>query len=226
MGTKETNRKNWNKQQTEFRRSLLSFTQYEEALSMFFSQHGALHSAVVDPDTPWYYEDELFCGLSEDQARLILPGSDHSIAWLVWHMARIEDITMNILVVGGEQLFNSGSWDVKLQVSARDAGNGMDAAGIAALSAEINISALRAYRRAVGHRTRQNIRGLRPETLKQEVDPGRLQRVVDEGAVLPAGQEVINYWSRRNIAGLLLMPPTRHNFIHLNEATRIKEKVA
>lgn len=29
---------------------------------------------------------------------------------------------------------------------------------------------------------------------------------------------VTDYWSRRTIAGLLLMPATRHNFVHLNEA--------
>jgi hypothetical protein len=32
----------------------------------------------------------------------------------------------------------------------------------------------------------------------------------------------VDYWSRRTVAGLLLMPPTRHCFLHLNEALRIK----
>jgi len=35
---------------------------------------------------------------------------------------------------------------------------------------------------------------------------------------------VIDYWSGLTLAGLLLMPPTRHNFIHLNEALRLKQK--
>jgi hypothetical protein len=32
-------------------------------------------------------------------------------------------------------------------------------------------------------------------------------------------------WSKRTVAGLLPMPPTRHNFLHLNEALRIKQKL-
>jgi hypothetical protein len=47
---------------------------------------------------------------------------------------------------------------------------------------------------------------------------------MDEGAVVEAAQGLIDYWGRRNIAGLLLMPATRHNFIHLNEALRIKHR--
>ena len=36
--------------------------------------------------------------------------------------------------------------------------------------------------------------------------------------------DLIVYWSKRDIAGLLLMPATRHNIVHLNEALRIKKK--
>ena len=34
----------------------------------------------------------------------------------------------------------------------------------------------------------------------------------------------VDYWSKRNTAGLLLMPATRHNLIHLNEALQIKRR--
>ena len=57
------------------------------------------------------------------------------------------------------------------------------------------------------------------------VDPIRLQRLVDEGAVVEAASDLIAYWGRRNIAGLLLMPATRHNFVHLNEAFRLKQRL-
>jgi hypothetical protein len=45
---------------------------------------------------------------------------------------------------------------------------------------------------------------------------------MDEGAVVPAAHGIADYWASRNIAGLLLMPATRHNLIHLNEALRLK----
>jgi hypothetical protein len=49
--------------------------------------------------------------------------------------------------------------------------------------------------------------------------------VMDEGAVVEAARGLIDYLGNRTISGLLLMPPTRHNFIHLNEAERIKKKL-
>ena len=69
------------------------------------------------------------------------------------------------------------------------------------------------------------ISGLSPEDLKKKVDPQRLQRVLAEGAVEPAAMGLIEYWGGRSVAGLLLMPPTRHNFVHLNEALRLKQKI-
>ena len=90
------------------------------------------------------------------------------------------------------------------------------------LSATIDIEALRAYRMAVGRRTREMVQQLEAEALKQKVDPMRLQQETDEGAVVKAARGIVDYWGRRNIAGLLLMPATRHNLVHLNEALRLK----
>jgi hypothetical protein len=104
-------------------------------------------------------------------------------------------------------------------------GNSMDDAGTATLSARIDIDQLRAYRQSVGRRTRAIVRKLKPEELKQKAEASRLQKVMAEGALLPEAIGVLNYWSKRTIAGLLLMPPTRHNFLHLNEALRIKQKL-
>jgi hypothetical protein len=42
--------------------------------------------------------------------------------------------------------------------------------------------------------------------------------------VVEAAAGLLDYWGRRTIAGLLLMPATRHNIVHLNEAARIKQK--
>jgi hypothetical protein len=95
---------------------------------------------------------------------------------------------------------------------------------MAALSATIDVDALRAYRLAVGCETREIVQQLGPETLKQKVEPSRLQQVLDEGAVVEAARGIVDYWSRRNIAALLLMPATRHHLTHLNEAYRLKRR--
>ena len=128
------------------------------------------------------------------------------------------------IAVEGPQLVLQDDWLDQMNVSVCDTGNRMDDQAVVNLSLTIDIKALRAYRVAVGRRTRQIVTQLQPAELKQRVAPSRLQRVRDEGAVVEAASGVLDYWSRRTIAGLLLMPPTRHCFLHLNEAQRLKRR--
>jgi hypothetical protein len=60
--------------------------------------------------------------------------------------------------------------------------------------------------------------------LKKKVASNRIEQIRASGAVVEAASELLDYWSKRNIAGLLLMPATRHNLVHLNESLRLKEK--
>ena len=101
----------------------------------------------------------------------------------------------------------------------------MDDLSVAELSANIDIKALRDYRIAVARRTRQVVKRLQAKDFKQKVDPCRIEKVLEEGAVAPEAMEITDYWSKKTIAGLLLMPPTRHCILHLNEAIRIKQKI-
>ena len=47
-----------------------------------------------------------------------------------------------------------------------------------------------------------------------------------EGAVVEEARWLTDYWGKKTFSGLLLMPATRHNLVHLNESMRIlgKEK--
>ena len=132
---------------------------------------------------------------------------------------------MNLLVAGRPQLFEAEGWLSRLGVVDKDTGNAMSEQRIADISTRVDLTALRAYRTAVGRRTREIVQGLRPEDLKKKTDPARLQRVLAEGAVEPAAMGLIEYWGGRTTAGLLLMPPTRHNMVHLNEALRMKQRI-
>jgi hypothetical protein len=35
---------------------------------------------------------------------------------------------------------------------------------------------------------------------------------------------LLDYWGKQKVAGLLLMPATRHLMVHLNEAVRLKAR--
>lgn len=198
---------------------------HQKAIDLFLIQHAMVHSSNMSKSAVWSFEDEVLNGVTEEQIRCIPLDGEHSIVWILFHIARIEDITMNMLVAATPQLFVKESWSRKMNVSIIHSANKMDDASVAALSAKVDIDVLRTYRRAVGRRTREIVRKLGPQDLKQKVDTARLQKVMEEGALLPEAKEILNYWSKRTIAGLLLMPPTRHNFLHLNEALRVKQKI-
>jgi hypothetical protein len=42
--------------------------------------------------------------LPDEAARYISINGEHSIAWMIWHVACCEDITMSLLVAGGLQV--------------------------------------------------------------------------------------------------------------------------
>ena len=220
----DANRKLWNARHQKLIRALAKGRR-DTAIELFLAQHAMVHSARVARAGLWSFEDELLQDMTPSEIRQIPPNGEHSIAWIILHLARIEDITMNMLVAGKEQLFTRDGWAKKLKITVLHSANKMDAASVAKLSAEIDIKALRSYRMAVAKRTRQIVKTLKAEDLKQKVDLARIKNVLGAGAVTRDAMEIIHYWSKKTIAGLLLMPPTRHCILHLNEAMRIKKKL-
>ncbi len=220
----DPHREFWNQQQQVLQLTLSRPQDHDKAIALFLGQHAMVHSAKLTRTVLWSFEDEVWEDMTRESIRVIPPNAEHSIAWLIWHITRIEDVTMNVLVAGSRQVLFRENWLNRLEVRACDTGNAMDERAIADLSASINIEALRGYRLAVGRRTREIVKRLLPAELKQKVQPSRLDQVMAEGAVTQASHEILDYWGKRTIAGLLLMPPTRHSLLHLNEALRVKQK--
>ena len=219
-------RKELNPRQKALREALQKPERHEDAIPLFLDQHGILHSAKVAPEAPWSYEDLLLDKLTDTQYRIIPDGQEHSLIWILWHLSRIEDITMNLLVSGKDQLFTQEDWQAKMKAPIKHTGNGTGLETANALDAAVDIDALREYRHAVGRATRRIVKQLTPADFTRKPTPENLQRIKNEGAVLDIGYGVIDYWGKQTVAGLLLMPPTRHTIIHLNEARRIINKLS
>lgn len=219
---KDINRQLWNEQQKILRIGLSRMKNLPTTIDLFLHQHAMLHSASITPDEPIHFQEEIFNKMTETLWRTVLPNSEHSIAWTIWHIARIEDMTMNVLLAGKTQLFTADAWASRLNIEAMDTGNEMTVEEIRQLSQQIVIDEVLAYRNAVAVRTREIIPALSAEFLKKKVDRARLQDLLNAGAVRPNALWLLKYWSGLTNAGLLLMPPTRHNFVHLTEAKKLK----
>jgi hypothetical protein len=216
----EANRRKWNQQHAVLQRLLMKEKDLRKALPLLLEHHAAVHSAKIGAGGRWSFQDEVLGALTEAQMRA-LPGRGQSVAWKIWHATRVEDVTMNLLLAGSPQVILSGKWLKKLGTGYEDVGNDMPAADVKKMCESINIKALLAYRLAVGRRTRVILRRLKPGGLWEQPAPERIDRIASERAVRQKARWLLKYWGGNPAANLLLMPATRHPFVHLNEISRM-----
>ncbi|HYE80958.1 MAG TPA: hypothetical protein VEG39_02190 [Clostridia bacterium] len=96
----EEKRALWNFQQNLLRDMLSKPGKFSEAIELCLKQHAMVHSSEMSSIDAETFEDELWKGLDEETFHNVTGVKDRTIAYGMWHSARIEDITMNILVAG------------------------------------------------------------------------------------------------------------------------------
>lgn len=67
----------------------------------------------IDPEV-----DAMLSDLKPHEYCIMPSSKDETIAWVLWHIARIEDLTMGILAADGEQLFDD-QWKNRLSCPLR-----------------------------------------------------------------------------------------------------------
>jgi len=218
--------KSWNDDIKELRKIILKPDKIQESKSLALSLHSMVHLSIMSGVDKKTFEDELWEGLDENTFRTSQNQKGRTIAYGIWHCTRIEDITMNLLVAGDKQIFNREKWQEKINSNITDTGNAMSEDDIMEFSKNINMEELKNYRIEVGRRTRGIVENLSTQDMKRNFDKHRLQRILDERAVLDvkASNWLIDLWGRKNVAGIILMPMTRHQVIHINESLSAKKK--
>lgn len=217
----------WNSQQKLLKSIITKLDKFDETIKLCLEQHLMVHASEMSQTNTVTFEDELWNGLDEITFRTMPTEKDEAtIAWCLWHTTRIEDITMNILVANDTQVINSNNWLEKMNVRICDTGNVMTNKEIVDFSLNIDIQELRNYRKTVGRKTREIIKRFEPSDLKRKMEANRLQRILDEGGVLnvEGTNWLIDFWGKKNVAGILLMPVTRHHIVHINESIKLKQK--
>lgn len=217
-------RKDWTSCQDLLSKALASKAHYEDAMRLFLLQHAAVHTAVITGGQAWSLHDDLLVGLTIEQVRHVPRTGQNSIAWLLWHITRIEDMTINSLALELPQVWD-GRWSARLGYSFRDCGAGMNAKVVAELSQRISIPALLDYRAEVGRRTRQTVPSLTPVQAREIVSIGRVQELVDQGSINPKAGWLCEFYTNRTRVFFLTRTATSHNFLHLNEALRLAARL-
>ncbi len=145
--------------------------------------------------------------------------------WDIWHITRIEDIAANILINNSETVFDN-EIQAKLNINIKDTGNAMSGKEIGDFSSNINIKELNNYRIEVGKATKKIIENLEFKDMKRKVEKTQLEKIKKTGGVTDDKNSIwlLDFWGRKNVLGLIMMPITRHQTMHLNDSFNIKEK--
>lgn len=191
-----------------------------DARDLFLEQHAVMHSAAV-AGNKMSAAERTFGGLTDDQMR-VRPREDlNSLAWLLWHIARAEDVMLNVMLYGRPQLFDD-AWMKRLAVTRRDFGIGMTSPEVTELTKRIDIPALREYRDAVGRRTRELVSAFTPADWQGTVTIERVQRAADEGAFGARTPQILQAFPGRPRAAMLSGIALFHSAGHMGEAATVR----
>lgn len=215
----------WNPLQARLRELLGKKESFAEAKALLEDMHGLLHTREVSDRSGPTLMDEVWENLSDHAFQTMPTAADVTVAWNIWHITRIEDLTCNLLMADGNQVLD-GVWQSRLHTQVRDTGNAMTDEEILSFSNEVDRATLREYRDAVGKRTREVIAGLAGGDPQRKFEKRQVDRILEEGGVTvhPDSIWLMDFWGKKNVAGILLMPITRHQMGHLNECLKLKEK--
>ena len=188
-----------------------------DTVSFFLVTHADLHSReVAGRDT---YFDRIFGSLSDDVMR-VRPGKGlNSLVWLLWHMARTEDASVNLVVTNGRQVFDD-DWIRRMNAPWRVIGTGMTDDEVGELTTRSDVAAVRAYRDAVGRRTQEVVRALRPDAWDEPVAFADTARANAAGVFRTGWQDGVGYrgWQDQSRGARLNGGALRHNAMHMGEA--------
>jgi hypothetical protein len=191
-----------------------------DARDLFLSQHSAVHSAAVGGNKASAAERALG-GVTDEQMRMRPREDLNSLAWLLWHIARAEDIFLNPVLSGRSQVLDD-AWIRRLGVDRRDFGIGMTKAEVSDLTGKIDLGALREYRDAVGHRTREIVGAFKAEDWQGESQAAAIERAAAEGAFGSRAEMIGKAFTGRPRAALLSGIALFHPSGHLGEAVTVR----
>jgi len=185
-----------------------------DALQFFLPFHETMHTQSVNR----------FSQLTDDQMRLRPSPQMNSIAWLLWHIARSEDMGVNRLIANRPDVLHGEGWAPRLHLSRRDMGTGMTDEEVAEFTTRVDIAALRGYSAAVGHRTQEVVRSLRAEELDDVPDHAHVHQVLEEEGVMgPNAAWLEPLYVGKHKGWLLLQLALRHPTGHLGQATLVRK---
>ncbi|HEX3078424.1 MAG TPA: DinB family protein [Lachnospiraceae bacterium] len=216
----------WSNRHKELGLNIRKIDRFEEVIRTILELHSEVHRSQVSEGGAGSKVNQLLDDLSPKEYAVMPTSKDETIAWSIWHIARIEDLTMNLLVGRTSQVFDE-QWKTRMRVNMTDTGNAMNDDEIMEFSKTINTDELLKYRDAVGKQSRSIVMQLQAGDMKRKIEDSDIRRIFNEGGITdhPDSNWLLDFWGKKDIAGIVLMPLTRHQTLHLNDCDKWKEAI-
>lgn len=174
-----------------------------------------------------YFHQSFLPGLRKD-----LPEADfrkrpypgtQPIVWLLWHIARVEDMGLSRLVWDKEQLYNE-AWREKMNISLTHYGTSMTDDEVLQFAGEVNVYSVIDYLEAAGEQTRTEIAKLDLSKLDEILDEATVKRVViDEGMGSENAEWVIPHYVGKPRGWILAHMGLTHSFRHFGQIMMVRK---
>jgi hypothetical protein len=142
----------------------------------------------------------------------------NSIAWILWHMARGEDVGINRFIADNKQVLDQGNWMEHMNVPYRHHGSEMTSTEVDDFNTRINMDGLHGYILAVQARTREVVSRLTLSGMDAVMDEAYLRKIMVEEEVAHSDPEgfIQNYlpWNKGKILFTLAIT---HPYQHMGE---------
>jgi hypothetical protein len=152
------------------------------------------------------------------------PGPDSgSVAWVLWHVTRHQDVALNAVVRGADDVLSGDRWRAELGVAAFAPGTGLSEGDDVDAAAALSLDAIDAYAEAVWATTAAWL---------GTVTADELERVPDStAALLRLGVDAQEYawlyrmWDAKPVSFHVSWTTIGHGFNHLGELTQIRNRL-
>jgi hypothetical protein len=164
-----------------------------DARQLFLMNHAHTHALIGLPGVTTGREQRLYEGLSDADLRSCPFDRHNSIAWLLWHMARCEDVMVNTVLRNEPEVVDNG-WFNRLGVETRHIGTGDTMEEVNTFSHRSTVAALRRYRAAVAQATRDWVEVVDFNSLDGVLKRAAAERAAERGAFGPRADWVRVRW--------------------------------
>lgn len=150
-----------------------------------------------------------------------------TVAYSLWHIFRIEDITAHTLVAGDEQVFFKENYRQRTNSPIITTGNELEGEAIVSFSKALDLGGLFDYVSDTYNATNKLIKSLSYDDMKVKVSEERRNALTPLNVVDCSENAVwlIDYWCGKDTGGLVRMPFSRHIIMHAEACLRIEERL-